>query len=101
MNEFSKRVLSNPDVKEFHSTLAGYFYQCWDLDAEGPEQVVANMLNDLKGEERERFLKGLIATLKEIENHPDIKDLILGFGQNYDPSCDGLTFLEWYVDLKS
>lgn len=95
---------SNDEIRCFHSVLSAYFNQDWiyQYRHDDGEKVVDELLNDIKSNPAElaKFSMGLTQTLQVIENHPDIKILLKGFGQNYDPNNDNLTMLEWYINIK-
>lgn len=85
-----------------HTLLAGSFYQCWDeYDDRSPDEILDNAIAHLADSEIENALQDLKEIFKLISLQIDFNHIIGTIaGCNYDPNFDGVSDVEWLVEMK-
>jgi hypothetical protein len=82
--------------------LAGSFYECWaDFDDRAPDEIVKDSLGEASLTELQGAIEELDNVFELIKKQTELVKLIGSeIGCNYDPEYDGLSCVEWLVDLK-
>lgn len=82
--------------------LAGSFYQCWsEFDERNPDKIVDDIISGLKPQDIEDALADIHSILLYVEDRVNFVE-ILGekAGCEYDPQYDGMSNVEWIIELK-
>lgn len=82
--------------------LAGSFYQCWaEYDERSAQQIVDDVIAETRPKEIQEAINELDKIFDVIKNSAPLGNLIgHEIGCNYDPEYDGISDVEWLVELK-